>query len=74
MRKNRRTFILGVLATGALVGSAIYHFGVPAEEMAWLFAWSVLGVVFIAALAATTVAAVHGLRYLLRRWRDEQDR
>lgn len=67
MNKNRRTLLLGILATGTLVWSAIYHFGVPPAEMAWLFAYSVLGVVCIATLAAIAVAVLAGLRSLRNR-------
>ncbi len=77
MKGSRRTLWLGVLATATLVWSAITHFGVPVAEMAWLFAYSVLGVLGIVVLAAAVVAALHGLRFLLRRTsrreRDDRD-
>ncbi len=64
MTKYRRTISLAVLATATLVWSAIYHFGVPMAEMAWLFAYSVLGVLAIVLLAAAAVALLQGLRLL----------
>ncbi len=64
--RNRRTLVLGILATATLVWSVIHHFDVPAEDMAWLFAYSVLGVFGIMLLAALAVAVLQGLRYLLR--------
>jgi hypothetical protein len=54
--KSARTVLLGVFATGTLVWSAIYHFSVPMEEMAWLFAYSAMGVLIIMLLAAVAVA------------------
>jgi hypothetical protein len=67
MSKNRRTLLLGTLATAVLVWSAIHHFGVPAREMAWLFAYSAMGVLAIALFAAVAVALVQGLKWLRRR-------
>ncbi|MCZ6830514.1 MAG: hypothetical protein O7F73_13180 [Gammaproteobacteria bacterium] len=67
MNRNRRTILLGVLATATLVWSAIYYFGVPVAEMAWLLAYSVLGVLGIVLLAAASVALRHGLRLLWRK-------
>ena len=56
--KSLRTILLGVFATVTLVWSAIYHFGVPMQEMAWLFAYSAMGVLFIVLLAAAAVAVL----------------
>ena len=67
MNKNRRTIFLATLAMATLVWSAIYHFGVPAQEMAWLFAYSTLGVLLIVLLAAIAVALVHGVKILRRK-------
>jgi hypothetical protein len=72
MSKNRRTLILGLLATVTLVWSVVHHFGVSPREMAWLFAYSVMGVLVIMALAAIAVTLLNTLRSLLRRDKSKQ--
>jgi hypothetical protein len=67
MNKSRRTIFLAALAMATLVWSAIYHFGVPAQEMAWLFAYSALGVLLIVLLAAIAVALLQGVKMLRRK-------
>ena len=65
--KNGRTLLLGVFATATLVWSAIQHFSVPVEEMAWLFAYSALGVLFIMLLAGVAVAVLQAGKSLRRK-------
>ena len=66
MIKYRRTLILGLLATVTLVWSVVHYFGVSPVEMAWLFAFSVMGVAAIMLLAALAVTLLNVLRKLLR--------
>lgn len=68
-RRNARTLLLAILATATFIWSAIYHFDIPAQEMAWLGLYTAAGVLTIALLAALTVASLHGIRYLWRRFR-----
>ena len=63
--RHKRTLFLGVLATCVFVWAAIDRFDVPAEEMAWLFVYCILGVLTTMLLAALTVAVFIGLRRLL---------
>jgi hypothetical protein len=65
--RNGRTILLGVFATATLVWSAINHFSVPIEEMAWLLAYSALGVLFIMLLAAAAVAVLQAVKSLRRK-------
>ena len=62
---NRRTVFLGVLATLCFGWAAIYQFDVPAEELAWLLLYCVIGVLAVATLAGLTVGLVLLLRRLL---------
>jgi len=73
MTKYRRTLALGLLATVTLVWSVVHYFGVSPVDMAWLFAYSVMGVVAIMALAALAVAVLNVLRTLLRRGSSKQE-
>ena len=59
--------LLATLATATLVWSAIHHFDVPAEKMAWLLLYSAMGVFGIMLLAASAVASLHGVRFLWRK-------
>ena len=68
--RNRRTLILAFMASGLLVWSAIYHFDIPAQDMARLFVYSAAGVLMIVLAAALFVAVLVGMRTLWRRWRD----
>jgi hypothetical protein len=65
--RNRRTVFLGLCATLTFVWAAIYQFDVPAQELAWLLAYCVAGVLLIALLAALGVGLVLASRYLWRR-------
>ncbi len=69
LNRNRRTLLLGVLATLTLAWSAVYHFDVPLKDMLWLALYSALGVFSIIFLAALSVAALQLLKWLLRRLR-----
>lgn len=74
---NRRTVFLALLATVTFGWAAIYKFNVPAEEMAWLLLYCLLGVVGLIALAAVLVAALvlaGKLRTLLRASGSSNDR
>ncbi|MEP5765635.1 MAG: hypothetical protein ABJ308_13660 [Halieaceae bacterium] len=53
--RNKRTVFLGLLATVTFVWAAIDRFDVPAEEMAWLMLYCVLGVLLTMLLAALSV-------------------
>jgi hypothetical protein len=64
--RHRRTLFLGILATVVFVWAAITRFDVPAEDMAWLFVYCILGVFTTMLLAALTVALFVGLRRLSR--------
>ena len=64
--RYRRTVFLGVLATVVFVWAAITRFDVPAEEMAWLLAYCVFGVLGTMVLAALTMAVFIGLKRLAR--------
>jgi hypothetical protein len=64
--RHRRTLFLGVLATVVFVWAAITRFDVPAEEMARLFVYCILGVLTTMVLAALTVAVLVGLKRLAR--------
>jgi len=68
----RRTILLAVLATASLMWSAVHHFGVPSADMAWLLAYSALGVLAIAVFAAASVALLLTLRVLWRKLRGKQ--
>ncbi len=65
-RRYARTVILGVLALGVLVWSAVQQFGVPLQEVRELFLGTVLGVAAVILLAAAAVLALIGLRRILR--------
>jgi len=65
--QNKRTVILGVLATATFVWAAIDRFDVPAEELAWLMLYCVLGVLGTMLLAAITFSLVVLLKKLWRR-------
>ncbi len=64
--RHKRTLFLAVLATVVFVWAAITRFDVPAEEMAWLLLYCVLGVLTTMVLAAMTVALFVGLKRLSR--------
>ena len=64
--RHKRTVFLGVLATVVFVWAAITRFDVPAEEMAWLLLYCVLGVLTTMLMAALTVAVFLGVRRLGR--------
>lgn len=65
--RGRRTVFLGVLATIVFVWAAITRFDVPAEEMAWLMAYCVIGVLVTVLLAALCVGLAIGARRLFRK-------
>lgn len=65
--RHRRTLFLGTLATGVFVWAAITRFDVPAEEMAWLLFYCIVGVLTTMVLAALTVGLFLGLKRLARR-------
>ncbi len=65
--RGRRTIFLGVLATVVFVWAAIYRFDVPAEDMAWLMFYCVMGVLLTMLLAAICVGLVIGTRALIRK-------
>jgi hypothetical protein len=60
----RRTIFLALVATCTFVWAAIYKFDVPAQEMAWLLAYCVLGCLATALFAALCFAVVVGVRKL----------
>lgn len=64
--RNQRTVFLALLATATFVWSAIYKFGVPPEEMAWLLLYCSIGVAVMALLAALCVALLVAGRKFLR--------
>jgi hypothetical protein len=64
--RHKRTLFLGVLATVVFVWAAITRFDVPAEEMAWLMVYCVVGVLTTMVLAALTVAVFVGLKRVFR--------
>lgn len=64
---HKRTVFLGAFATAVFVWAAITRFDVPAEEMAWLVVYCLMGVFLTMVLAALTVGVVVGVRLLLRR-------
>jgi hypothetical protein len=64
--RHKRTLFLGALATVVFVWAAITRFDVPAEEMAWLMVYCILGVLTTMVLAALTVAVFVGLKHLAR--------
>ncbi|MEH6517684.1 MAG: hypothetical protein V7742_13435 [Halioglobus sp.] len=65
-RKYWRTTILGLLAMGTLIWTAVDQFDIPIEEMKALFYTTVMVIVAIILLAALIAALWIGLRYLLR--------
>jgi hypothetical protein len=68
--RNRRTLALGLLATVTFVWSAIYKFDVPAEDMAWLLFYCIVGVLLVVVLAALCVGLMVAVRKLLQRLRS----
>lgn len=60
--KRYRTPVLAVLATVMLVCSAVWSFDVPWREIAEYFLLCVLGVGFLALLAAALVFTIHKIR------------
>ncbi len=62
-----RTIILGVLALGVMVWSAVEQFDVPLEEIRQLLLGTVIAVVLVILAAAVFVLVWAGLRRLLRR-------
>ena len=56
-----------MLATVVFVWAAIYRFDVPAEDMAWLMLYCVMGVLLTMLLAALCVGFVIGVRALFRK-------
>ncbi|CAA0078733.1 hypothetical protein [Zhongshania aliphaticivorans] len=60
--KHYRTPVLAVLATVMLVCSAVWSFDVPWREIAEYFLLCVLGVGFLALLAAALVFTIHKIR------------
>jgi|TARA_R110002050_G_scaffold91983_1_gene192742 dolichyl-phosphate-mannose--protein O-mannosyl transferase len=60
--KRYRTPVLAVLATVMLVCSAVWSFDVPWREIAEYFLLCVLGVGFLALLAAALVFTLHKIR------------
>ena len=65
-KRYRRTIILGVLALGAMVWSAVDQFGIPIEEMIDLFLATLLGVVSVIVVAAVVAGVWFSLRWVLR--------
>jgi succinate dehydrogenase/fumarate reductase cytochrome b subunit len=65
-RKYWRTCILGLLAMGTLIWTAVDQFDIPVEEMKALFYTTLIVVGAIILLAALVVALWIGLRYLFR--------
>lgn len=66
-RRYYRTILLGVVAMGMLVWSAMDQFNLSAEEMRASFFTAVLLILAIVTLGATAAALWIGLRALLRR-------
>jgi len=62
-----RTILLGALALGVMVWSAVEKFGVPRADMVEFFVGSVLSLLLVVAAAAVTVLLWAGLRRLFRR-------
>ncbi|MBQ0759386.1 MAG: hypothetical protein KBT72_07015 [Zhongshania sp.] len=60
--KRYRTPVLAVLATVMLVCSAVWSFNVPWRDIAEYFLLCVLGVAFIALLAAALVFTINKIR------------
>ena len=60
--KRYRTPVLAVLATLMLVGSAMWSFDVPWQDMATYFVLCIAGVIFVALLSAALVFVVKRLR------------
>jgi hypothetical protein len=65
-KRYRRTIILGVLALGTMVWSAVDQFGIPIEEMIDLFLATLLGVASVIVVAAVVAALWLSLRWMLR--------
>lgn len=62
-----RTIILGILALGVMVWSAVEQFDVPLEEIRQLLLGTVIAVVLVIFAAAVFALVWVGLRRLLRR-------
>lgn len=71
--RNKRTVFLGIAATATFVWAAIYQFDVPAQELAWLLLYCVIGVVAVALVAAVAMGVVILLRSLWRRLNGVND-
>jgi nucleoside recognition membrane protein YjiH len=65
-RKYWRTCILGLLAMGALIWTAVDQFDIPIAEMKALFYTTIIVVGSIILVAALFAALWAGLRYLFR--------
>ncbi len=65
-RRFRRTLLLGVLALGVLVWTAVDQFGVETETMWQLALGTGVGVLVVITAAAVTVLLWIGLRRLWR--------
>ena len=66
-RRNRRTAFLALLAAASFAWMAIYQFDVPAEEMAWLLLYCVIGVGAIVLAAGLFVGVIVVIRRLAGR-------
>jgi drug/metabolite transporter (DMT)-like permease len=66
-RRYWRTIILGILALGVMVWSAVEQFDVPLDEIRQLLLGTVIAVVLVILAAALFVLGWIGLRRLLHR-------
>jgi hypothetical protein len=69
-RKHLRTLILGVLAMGGLVWTAMDQFDIPREVMLDLFLATAMGAGFVILAAGLAAALLIGLRKWLSRRGD----
>jgi len=69
-RRFRRTILLGVLALGTLVYTAVDQFGVAPETLWQLALGSVIAALVVIGAAGLAVGLWLGLRRLWRGWRE----
>ena len=70
-RRYLRTILLGLAAMAVLLWAAIEQFDIPREEMLELFVATLLATGLVIALAAAVAGLWIGLRWLIRRVRDD---
>ncbi|MDZ7781550.1 MAG: hypothetical protein U5K56_00895 [Halioglobus sp.] len=70
-RRYLRTILLGLAAMAVLLWAAIEQFDIPREEMLELFIATLLATGLVIALAAAVAGLWIGLRWLIRRARDD---